>query len=206
MADAATASEGRCPWCGDDPFYVAYHDEEWGVPERDGRALFEKLILDGFQAGLAWITILRKREGFRAAFDGFEPERIARYGEAEVARLLADSGIVRHRGKIESTINNAQRACDLVDAGGSLAQLLWSFEPPPATRPKRLTWEVLRTMGSTPESTAMSRELKRRGWSFVGPTTMYAAMQAMGMVNDHLETCDTRAIVERLRRSFRRPP
>ena len=199
------APPSRCPWCGTDPLYVAYHDAEWGRPVADDRRLFEKVCLEGFQAGLSWITILRKRESFRAAFDGFDFERVARYTPRKVTALLTDAGIVRHRGKIESTINNAQRACDLVDAGTSLAGLLWSFEPPPATRPNRLTWEVLRTMGSTPESTALSKELKRRGWSFVGPTTMYAAMQAMGMVNDHLETCDTRAIVERIRRSFRRP-
>lgn len=201
----APSPPSRCPWCGTDPLYVAYHDVEWGRPVADDRRLFEKLCLEGFQAGLSWITILRKREHFRAAFDDFDFEVVARYTPRKVERLLADAGIVRHRGKIESTINNAQRACDLVDERGSLAGLLWSFEPAPHARPKTLTWEVLRTMGTTPESTALSKELKRRGWCFVGPTTMYAAMQAMGMVNDHIETCDTRAVVERLRRSFRRP-
>ncbi len=195
----------RCPWCGTDPLYVQYHDTEWGRPVADDRRLFEKLCLEGFQSGLSWITILRKREAFRAAFDDFDFEKVARYGARQVTRLLGNAGIVRHRGKIESTINNARRACDLVDGGRTLAGLLWSFEPVATARPARLTWDVLRTMGTTPESTALSKELKRQGWSFVGPTTLYAAMQAMGMVNDHIETCGTRRAVERLRRSFRRP-
>ncbi len=195
----------RCPWCGTDPLYVAYHDDEWGRPVADDRRLFEKICLEGFQSGLSWITILRKREHFRAAFDGFDFEKVARYTSKKVERLLHDAGIVRHRGKIESTINNAQRACDLVDERGSIGALLWSFEPGPKARPKRLTWEVLKSLGKTAESTALSKELKRRGWSFVGPTTVYAAMQAMGMVNDHLETCDTRKVVEKARASFRRP-
>jgi DNA-3-methyladenine glycosylase I len=195
----------RCFWCGTDPLYVRYHDDEWGRPVKDDRRLFEKFVLEGFQSGLSWITILRKRENFRAAFDDFDMELVARYTKRKVAALLKDAGIVRHRGKIESAINNAQRACDLIDERGSLAGLVWSFEPSPRQRPRRLTWEVLKTMGSTPESTALSKELKRRGWSFVGPTTVYAAMQAMGMVNDHLETCDARQRVESLRRSFTRP-
>jgi DNA-3-methyladenine glycosylase I len=195
----------RCFWCGTDPLYVRYHDDEWGRPVKDDRRLFEKFVLEGFQSGLSWITILRKRENFRAAFDDFDMELVARYTKRKVAALLKDAGIVRHRGKIESAINNAQRACDLIDERGSLAGLVWSFEPSPRQRPRRLTWEVLKTMGSTPESTALSKELKRRGWSFVGPTTVYAAMQAMGMVNDHLETCDARQRVESLRRSFMRP-
>ena len=199
------SASARCPWCGDDPLYVAYHDDEWGRPVGDDQRLFEKLCLEGFQAGLSWITILRKREAFRAAFHGFDIARVARFTPRDVARLLGNAGIVRHRGKIESAINNARRAADLIDERGSLASLLWSFEPSPESRPRRLTWQVLRGLATTAESTALSKELKRRGWTFVGPTTMYAAMQAMGMVNDHLETCPTRAHVERLRRAFRRP-
>ncbi|MBC7897643.1 MAG: DNA-3-methyladenine glycosylase I [Cytophagaceae bacterium] len=195
----------RCSWCGTDPLYVTYHDREWGRPVSDDRRLFEKLCLEGFQAGLSWLTILRKRENFRAAFDGFDFEKVARYNTRKVDRLLLDAGIVRHRGKIESTINNAKRACDLVAETGSIAALLWSFEPGPRSRPKRLTPEVLSAMATTPESTAMSKALKQRGWSFVGPTTMYAAMQAMGMVNDHLETCHARTPVEQARAAFSRP-
>jgi DNA-3-methyladenine glycosylase I len=195
----------RCFWCGTDPLYVAYHDEEWGQPVSDDRRLFEKLCLEGFQSGLSWFTILRKRDNFRKAFDGFDFEKVARYNTRKVESLLGDAGIVRHRGKIESTINNARRACELVEETGSIAAHLWSFEPAPAARPRRITWDALLKMGKTPESTALSKDLKKRGWSFVGPTTVYAAMQAMGMVNDHLETCHARAPVERARASFRRP-
>jgi DNA-3-methyladenine glycosylase I len=195
----------RCFWCGTDPLYVAYHDEEWGRPVADDRRLFEKIVLEGFQAGLSWLTILRKRENFRRAFDDFDIARVARYDQKKVRSLLADAGIVRHRGKIESAINNAQRASDLIDAEGSIAAFFWKFEPPAKDRPKRLTWEVLKTMGQTRESVALSKELKRRGWSFVGPTTMYAAMQAMGVVNDHLHGCTHRAFAERERSAFRRP-
>ncbi|MCC6318385.1 MAG: DNA-3-methyladenine glycosylase I [Gemmatimonadaceae bacterium] len=195
----------RCGWCGSDPLYVHYHDTEWGRPVSDDRRLFEKLCLEGFQAGLAWITILRKREHFRAAFDGFDFEKVARYTARHVTTLLGNVGIVRHRGKIESTINNAQRACDLIDERGSIGSLVWSYEPPDASRPRRLTPAVLSTLATTPESTALSRDLKKRGWTFVGPTTMYAAMQAMGVVNDHVETCHARAIVEKERSAFPRP-
>ena len=195
----------RCFWCGTDPLYVAYHDVEWGRPVADDRRLFEKICLEGFQSGLSWLTILRKRENFRAAFDGFDFEKIARYTPRKVERLLTDAGIVRHRGKIESTINNARRACATVDAKGSIGAVLWQFEPAPSARPKRLTWGVLSKLGSTPESTALSKHLKQLGWTFVGPTTAYAAMQAMGMVNDHIETCHARAPVEQARASFRRP-
>ena len=195
----------RCPWCGTDPLYVAYHDHEWGRPVTDDRRLFEKLCLEGFQSGLSWLTILRKREGFRAAFRGFEPELIASWGEPETARLLGDPGIVRHRGKIESVLNNARRACDLVDEAGSLAAFLWRFEPTPAQRPQRCDLATLRTLGKTAESTALSKELKRRGWSFVGPTTVYAFMQAMGMVNDHIEGCAIREPAEAQRRALTRP-
>ncbi len=195
----------RCFWCGADPLYVAYHDSEWGQPVADDRRLFEKLVLEGFQAGLSWITILRKRENFRRAFDNFDIEKVARYSERRIARLLGNPGIVRHRGKIESAINNAKRASQLVDEAGSIAAFLWRYEPPPASRPKKLTWEVLSTMNTTRESTALSKDLKRRGWTFVGPTTMYAAMQAMGVVNDHLHGCAYRAQAERARAAFHRP-
>lgn len=195
----------RCAWCGDDALYTAYHDEEWGRPVVDDQRLFEKICLEGFQSGLSWITILRKREHFRAAFAGFDPARVARFGAKDVARLLGDAGIVRHRGKIESAINNARRALDLQDAFGSLAAYAWSWEPSPKERPAELTWEVLRSMPTTPASIAMSKDLKRRGWSFVGPTTIYAFMQAMGLVNDHVEGCFVRRDVERDRRALRRP-
>jgi DNA-3-methyladenine glycosylase I len=195
----------RCFWCGADPLYLAYHDSEWGQPVADDRRLFEKLVLEGFQAGLSWITILRKRENFRRAFDEFDIEKVARYNERRIAKLLGNPGIVRHRGKIESAINNAKRASQLVDEAGSIAAFLWRYEPPPASRPKKLTWEVLSTMSTTRESTALSKDLKRRGWTFVGPTTMYAAMQAMGVVNDHLHGCAHRDQAERARAAFNRP-
>lgn len=195
----------RCAWHGNDDSYRRYHDEEWGRPVGDDRRLFEKICLEGFQSGLSWLTILRKRENFRAAFDGFDFHRIARYGEADIDRLLADAGIVRHRGKIESTINNARRAIDLVGEAGSLAAYFWSFEPGADERPQRLDWATLRAMSTTPTSTRMSRELKKRGWTFVGPTTIYAFMQAMGMVNDHIEGCACRAKIEQARNAFRRP-
>jgi DNA-3-methyladenine glycosylase I len=172
----------RCPWPKQDPIYVAYHDEEWGVPEYDDRALFEKLILDGFQAGLSWITILRKRDNFRRAFDDFVPEKIARYTPKKVERLMQDAGIVRNRLKIEATIANARAAAALdVD----LAELLWSFAPEPRPRPRTRA----AIPASTPESTALAKELKRRGFRFVGPTTAYAMMQACGLVDDHIDGC-----------------
>jgi DNA-3-methyladenine glycosylase I len=195
----------RCFWAGTAADYVAYHDQEWGVPEADDVRLFEKLCLEGFQSGLSWLTILRKRGNFRRAFAGFDYRRVAGFGAAEVARLLADAGIVRHRGKIESAINNARRTCELVDRHGSLAAWLWRFEPAPRSRPRRLTRAALLRLGSTPASAALSRELKRHGYSFVGPTTAYAFMQAMGLVNDHLEGCDCRPGVEHMRETFRRP-
>ncbi len=184
----------RCAWCQATPAYLRYHDEEWGFPVTDERRLFEKLCLEGFQAGLSWLTILNKREHFRRAFDNFDAERVARYTAADVQRLLGDAGIVRHRGKIESTINNAQRVLELKREFGSLAAYAWRYEPTPASRPARLTWEVLRAMPSSPESLAMSKDLKKRGWRFVGPTTVYAFMQAMGLVNDHVEGCHSRAL------------
>jgi DNA-3-methyladenine glycosylase I len=195
----------RCGWCGDDPLYVGYHDGEWGRPMFDDRRLFEKICLEGFQSGLSWLTILRKREHFREAFAGFDPARIARYGARDVARLLGNAGIVRHRGKIESTINNARRMLELQDEFGSLAAYAWSWEPSPAERPAALTWAALRAMPTTATSVALSRDLKKRGWSFVGPTTVYAFMQAMGLVNDHLDGCYVRAEVERARRRAVRP-
>ena len=195
----------RCAWCGEDPLYVRYHDREWGFPVAEDRRLFEKLCLEGFQAGLSWLTILRKRESFRAAFHGFDFARVARFGEKDVARLLNDAGIVRHRGKIESTVNNARRTLEAIDGSGSLAALVWSFEPAAADRPRRVTWPVLLTMAKTPASIALGRELRRRGWSFVGPTTAYAFMQAMGLVNDHVEGCAVRERVEAARGRFRRP-
>lgn len=197
--------ETRCPWCGTDPLYVEYHDREWGYPVKDDRRLFEKLVLEGFQAGLSWITILRKRENFRAAFDGFDIEKVARFDSRKVQRLLKDAGIVRHRGKIESAINNARRASELIDEVGSLAAFIWRYEPRPSSRPGNLSWAALSTVSTTEESKALSKELKRRGWSFVGPTTMYAAMQAMGLVNDHIETCTVRSQVEKRRAAFKRP-
>jgi DNA-3-methyladenine glycosylase I len=189
----------RCWWAGSDPLYLRYHDEEWGRPVVDDTRLFEKICLEGFQAGLSWLTILRKREAFRRAFAGFDISRVARFGARDVQRLLDDAAIVRHRGKIESTINNAKRARELIDEHGSLAAYVWPFAPPPGSRPQRLTKAALTKLGVTPESTAMSKDLKRRGWTFVGPTTIYAFMQAMGLVNDHIEGCASRPLVEQVR-------
>lgn len=189
-----TAEDGiaRCFWCAATPAYRHYHDTEWGQPVTDDRRLFEKLCLEGFQAGLSWLTILNKREAFRAAFADFDPVAVATFGDGDVQRLLQDAGIVRHRGKIESTINNARRALELIDECGSLAAYAWRFEPAPASRPRKLTLAALKALGSSPESVAMSKDLKRRGWTFVGPTTVYAFMQAMGLVNDHIEGCAVR--------------
>ena len=195
----------RCAWPGTDPLYLAYHDEEWGRPVGDNRKLFEKLCLEGFQAGLSWLTILRKRENFRAAFANFDFRTVAEFGPAEVDRCLADAGIVRHRGKIESVVNNARRALELVEEAGSLAAFAWRFEPRPQDRPARLDWATLKSMAKTPESTALSKALRQRGWSFVGPTTVYAFMQAMGLVNDHLDGCFCRGAVEAERRGFKKP-
>lgn len=192
-ADAAGGDAlPRCAWCAASPSYRDYHDREWGFPVADDRRLFEKLCLEGFQSGLSWLTILNKRENFRRAFDGFDAERMACYGAADIERLLGDAGIVRHRGKIESAINNARRVLALREEFGSLAAYAWRHEPAPKERPKRMTLAALKTLGSTPASIAMSKDLKRRGWSFVGPTTVYAFMQAMGLVNDHLEGCHAR--------------
>jgi DNA-3-methyladenine glycosylase I len=186
----------RCFWGSSSPEYQAYHDTEWGFPVDDDRRLFEKLVLEGFQSGLSWLTILRKRDNFRQAFAGFDLERVAGFGEKDVERLLQDAGIVRHRGKIEAAVNNARRAVELVDEEGSLAAYVWRFEPEP-TRPK--------LVAQTEESKALAKDLKRRGWRFVGPTTVYAFMQAMGLVNDHLEGCDAREAAAAARAEFDRP-
>tara|TARA_R110000787_G_scaffold115802_2_gene225829 strand:+ start:89 stop:718 length:630 start_codon:yes stop_codon:yes gene_type:complete len=195
----------RCFWPGELEDYIAYHDAEWGHPVADDRRLFEKICLEGFQSGLSWLTILRKRDNFREAFDEFDFARIAKYTPARVEKLLGNAGIVRHRGKIESTINNAKRAVEMADEFGSLGAWFWKWEPAASARPKRLDHAALMTLGKTPESVAMSKELKKRGWSFVGPTTAYAFMQAMGMVNDHLDGCCARDAVDRARASFSRP-
>ncbi|MEA2214677.1 MAG: DNA-3-methyladenine glycosylase [Solirubrobacteraceae bacterium] len=201
----ATGPDGvtRCSWGASAPEYLAYHDTEWGFPVSDDIRLFEKLSLEGFQAGLSWLTILRKREAFRAAFDGFDYASVARYGGRDVERLLADAAIVRHRGKIEAVINNASRMLELVEAEGSLAAYVWRFEPEPRTAV--LDGAALAELATTPASHALAKDLKRRGWRFVGPTTVYAFMQAMGLVDDHLDGCEARPRVEAARASFRRP-
>ena len=203
--DIGSDGVARCFWAGLDPLNVAYHDTEWGRPVVDDTRLFEKICLEGFQSGLSWLTILRKRERFRNAFDGFDPGRIARYDDGDVARLLADAGIVRHRGKIQATINNARRYPGLVGEFGSLAAYLWGFEPAPDSRPAVVDRDALFALTTSPESVALSKDLRKRGWSFVGPTTMYAAMQAMGLVNDHVEGCFARPVVERERAALERP-
>lgn len=190
----------RCFWAGDDPLYRAYHDGEWGRPVADDRRLFEKLCLEGFQSGLSWLTILRKRESFRRAFEGFDFEKVARFGEKDVERLLADASIVRHRGKIEAAIHNAARAIALVKGEGSFAGYVWRFEPSASERPERLTYDVLRKLAKTDASTRLANDLKKRGFRFFGPTTAYAFMQAMGLVNDHLEGCCARDSAETSRR------
>ena len=189
----------RCWWCGNDALYVAYHDDEWGRPIRDESRLFEKICLEGFQSGLSWLTILRKRENFRRAFRQFSIEKVARFNQSSVQRMLKDAGIVRHRGKIESAINNAKRAIELKAEFGSLAAYFWTFEA--QTQPP---WRnEIRSISE--ESTALSKDLKNRGWSFIGPTTCYAFMQAMGMVNDHHPDCASYEVVDRLRAQFKRP-
>jgi DNA-3-methyladenine glycosylase I len=197
----------RCAWCGADPLYRGYHDAEWGFPVGDDARLFEKLCLEGFQAGLSWLTILRKREGFRRAFRGFEIARVARMGARDVERLLGDPGIVRHRGKIEAALSNARCAARLRGEFGSLAAYVWRFEPAAAggERPRRMTRAALLRLTESPASRALSADLRGRGWRFVGPTTVYAFMQAMGLVNDHLEGCAVRPAAERARAAFPRP-
>lgn len=196
---------GRCAWHGGLEDYRRYHDEEWGTPVADDVRLFEKICLEGFQSGLSWLTILRKRDNFRAAFSAFDFRKVAAFTEEDVERCLSDPGIVRHRGKIVSTINNARRALELVAEKGSLAAYFWGFEPGPAERPARMDLATLRANPTSPTSVRISKDLKKRGWTFVGPTTVYAFMQAMGLVNDHLEGCFCRDRVERLRKEFERP-
>lgn len=208
QASGRTASEEsprRCRWCGDHADYQAYHDTEWGFPIGDDQRLFEKLCLEGFQSGLSWLTILRKRENFRRAFVDFDYDRISRWNERSVRRLLEDAGIVRHRGKIEAVLANARLARTLRDDFGSLGAFFWSFEPDDSDRPDRIDEASLVTLSETPASRAMSKALKQRGFRFVGPTTAYAFMQSMGIVNDHAEDCDTRSKVERARSRFARP-
>ena len=181
-----TDATGRCAWCGTDPLYVAYHDDEWGVPEYDPRALWEKLVLDGFQAGLSWITILRKRDSFRECFEGFDPERVARWGEPEIARALQNPGIIRHRGKIEGTIRSAKLFLEIESAEG-FTPYLWGFV---GGAPVQNGWtSMAQVPAATDESTAMSKSLKKRGFNFCGPVICYAFMQATGMVNDHITSC-----------------
>jgi DNA-3-methyladenine glycosylase I len=193
----------RCAWGDSTPDYRVYHDTEWGMPAGDDVVLFEKLSLEAFQSGLSWLTILRKREDFRRAFKGFDFERIARFGARDVERLMNDSSIVRNRLKIEAVINNAGRAVEVVESEGSLASYVWGFEP--AQRDRPLDRAALAKLSLTPESTALAKDLKRRGWRFVGPTTVYAFMQAMGLVNDHLDGCDAYRTVDRARARFKRP-
>ena len=193
---------GTCPWAlGVNDAYLAYHDEEWGRPQDDDVKLFEKICLEGFQSGLSWLTILRKRENFRKAFAGFDYHVVAKFDDDDVERLVQDAGIIRHRKKIESTINNAQRAIVLQEEYGSLAEYFWSFEPEPAGRRPVIDYAAVGKLAKTPTSTALSKDLKKRGWSFIGPTTAYAFMQAMGLVNDHLEGCYCRPIVAAKRRA-----
>ncbi len=195
----------RCWWHAGHEDYLTYHDREWGEPVDDDRRLFEKICLEGFQAGLSWLTILRKRENFRAAMANFEFERLAEFNEKDVARLLENADIIRHRKKIESAINNARRALELRAEFGTLAAYFWQYEPQQDARPERMTKAALMAMPTTEGSTALSKDLKKRGWSFVGPTTVYAFMQAMGLVNDHLEGCYRREELEVKRRAFVRP-
>jgi DNA-3-methyladenine glycosylase I len=200
MSHTLSSADGqeRCFWCQGSPLYVHYHDHEWGFPVTEDRRLFEKLSLEGFQAGLSWLTILNKRENFRAGFANFDFHQVARFGAADVERLLQDAGIVRHRGKIEAVIHNAQRALEMVAQEGSLAALFWRYQPATPS-----TGEVV--PAQTAESLALSKELKKRGWKFVGPTTVYAFMQAMGMVNDHAPGCVTRAAVAQAQQRLQRP-
>ena len=202
-----TGDDGRqrCFWGAGNEDYRIYHDTEWGRPVSDDVRLFEKICLEGFQSGLSWLTILRKRQNFRKAFADFDFRKVAKFKDKDVERLVQDAGIVRHRGKIESTINNAKRAVELVDEVGSIAAFVWRFEPDPASRPKVFDKASLMSLAKTDESTALSKALKKRGWSFVGPTTMYAFMQGVGIVNDHLEGCFCRAEVEADRALFKRP-
>ena len=194
----------RCKWPQDKPDYLEYHDHEWGMPQDDDFKLFEKICLEGFQSGLSWLTILRKRENFRAGFAGFDFYKVAKFDQDDIERLVNDAGIIRHRGKIKSTINNANRAIEMVEEEGSLGKWFWNWETKAEDRPSIITSDV----ASTPNndvSTQLSKALKKRGWSFVGPTTCYAFMQAMGMLNDHIEGCYCREKIETARSNFKRP-
>ncbi len=187
-------NKARCFWCGDDPIYMNYHDKEWGRPVYDDTRLFEKICLEGFQSGLSWITILRKRENFREAFNGFDFTKVANYDNVYIDKLLNNDGIIRHRGKIEATINNAQRAIDLAEEKGSLSNYFWSFKPKKSTAQPESAAQI---QSKTEESIALSKDLKKRGWKFIGPTTTYAFMQAMGMVNDHIKGCHVQPLINR---------
>ncbi len=189
-----TGNDGltRCWWCGDDPFYQHYHDHEWGHPVYDELKLYEKICLEGFQSGLSWLTILRKRENFRNAFTGFDVQKVSRFNADDVERLMLDAGIVRNRRKIEAAITNAKAVCAMLDRGESLSSFFWSYKPHPSERPDKMTYEVIQTLTETPVSKEISKKLKAMGFLFVGPITMYAHMQAMGLVNDHLEGCHVR--------------
>ena len=197
--------KSRCHWHANLPDYMRYHDEEWGRPVTDDIRLFEKICLEGFQSGLSWLTILRKRENFRAAFAGFDFEKVALFDDADIERCVADAGIIRHRGKIVSTINNARRAIALKQEFGSLARYFWSYEPGTGDRPGMVDRAYIAANPTTPVSVRISKDLKKRGWTFVGPTTVYAFMQAMGLVNDHVEGCFCRSEVESMRKALVRP-
>ena len=201
MSTTILGADGRprCRWCAAAPEFLHYHDTEWGFPVDDDRRLFEKLCLEGFQSGLSWRTILAKRENFRAAFHGFNFDEVARFTESNIERLLKNEGIVRHRGKIEAVVNNARRAQELVEQEGSLAAYVWRYEPAVEDLAEP------QTASTSAASIALSKDLRKRGWKFVGPTTVYAFMQAMGLINDHAEGCAVRAVVERARETFRRP-
>ena len=195
----------RCAWGGAVPGFAHYHDTEWGFPVDDDHKLFEKICLEGFQSGLSWRTVLDKRPAFREVFHDFDFEEVARFGDADVGRLLQDARIIRHRGKIEATIHNARRACEAVEVHGSVGALIWRYEPPPERRPARMTLEARNRLNKTEDSARLAKDLKRLGWRFFGPTTAYAFMQAMGLVNDHLEGCVVREQCEAARAVFQRP-
>jgi DNA-3-methyladenine glycosylase I len=195
----------RCVWCRATPQYQHYHDTEWGIPVGDDSHLFEEVCLEGFQAGLSWLTILKKREAFRLAFCGFDIDRVAAFDENDVKRLVLDAGIVRHKSKIESAINNARRAQEMRQEFDTLAKYFWQFEPVASNRPEQITYQALSGLTTSAESIALSKDLRKRGWSFVGPTTMYAFMQAMGLVNDHLLGCSARLKSSVARTGFTSP-
>ena len=195
----------RCAWCGEDTEYQRYHDTEWGVPIVNDQILFQKICLEGFQAGLSWLTVLRKRDNFMKEFDKFDFKKVSQYGDKDISRCLVNPGIIRHRGKIKSTINNAKKAIELVNEFGSLASFFWSFEPSIKNRPEKLTYAVASQITMSTESIALSKALKKRGWTFVGPTICYSFMQAMGIVNDHVLGCSRRDDIETLRDVLIRP-